>query len=104
MLSEYGAGALDRPWDAHSHFSPAFQRALLSAYHDTLDSLKGVIAGEAVHCLHDFKQWSVDSHDAYNLNFKGLFTRDRRMKDIALLFKSRYDDLLKERRTYIIPE
>ena len=92
---------MNQPWEPHAHFSTGFQAALLQEYHSAFDRLgapaqnttgDGILAGEAIHCLHDFKQWSSDvPHDLYAMNFKGLFSRNRLPKAYAPVLKTRYE-------------
>ena len=82
-------GLYGQAYTAKGGRAGGFQQALLGEYHKAFDEMgaaaaDGQLAGECIHCLHDFKQWTVDeAHDMYDINFKGLFTRDRMPKVMA---------------------
>ena len=74
---------------------------MLEATHaavDTAASKTAAMVGEVVHCLHDFKQTASGGqaapHDPGQLNFKGLFTRDRQPKPTAQCIRRRYQELM----------
>jgi beta-glucuronidase len=90
MLTEFGADAnLTGHFDTPKPYSEEYQRDLIKAYLDVADS-KDYVFGMHVWCFADFKTAAAQMRPGA-INYKGVFTRDRKPKMSAYYLRSRWN-------------
>jgi beta-glucuronidase len=89
MLTEFGADAnIPGHTDQPKMWTEEYQRDLIKAYLDVADG-KDFVFGMHVWCFADFKTAAATMRPG-GMNYKGVFTRDRKPKIAAYYLRSRW--------------
>jgi len=90
MLTEFGADAnIPGHTDQPKMYTEEYQRDLIKAYLDVADT-KDFVFGMHIWCFADFKTAAASMRPGA-MNYKGVFTRDRKPKLAAYYLRSRWN-------------